>query len=93
MISKEELLYSLSKIKNILSDSKALLEWQKLKLFERNLNPSSKVIFHDNTYQELLSKYCSFMALCEQVYLALQDKNTNISKKERNLIRKELDKL
>jgi hypothetical protein len=93
MSSKKELFSCLSKIRSILSESKALLEWQKLKFFERSLNPSSKVFFQENTHQELLSKYCSFMALYQQVNLALQDKRINLSQNKRAVIKKELKKL
>jgi hypothetical protein len=93
-MNKEQLLVTqLSQIKNILEDAKAILEWHKLKAFERNSNPSLKVFFQDDTFQQLTDKQAAFQLLWSETNMLLQDKIIKLSQNKRYEFQKELNKL
>ncbi len=83
----------LIQLKNIIEDAKAILEWHKFKVFEINLNPSSKVFFQDDTLQQLLDKQAAFQTIWINTTMLLQDKTINLSRDERGKFQKELNKL
>ena len=93
-MNKEQLLVTqLSQIKNILEDTKTILEWHKLKAFERNSNSSLKVFFQDDTFQQLIDKQAAFHLLWAETNMLLQDKTIKLSQNKRYEFKKELNKL
>jgi hypothetical protein len=93
MNQNQQLIAQLIQLKNILDDAKAILEWHKLKVFEKNSNPSLKVFFQDDTFQQLTDKQAAFQTTWIKTTLLLQDKTINISQDERYEFQKELNKL
>jgi hypothetical protein len=93
MVQKQQLTVRLGKLKEILNDAKAILEWHKLKAFEAKRNTSSKILFHDDTLGQLTDKQAAFQTLWIQINILLQDKNLNLSKSEKNKFQKELNKI
>ena len=93
MDQNQQLTAQLMQLKNILEDAKAILEWHKLKVFETNLNPSSKVFFQDDTFQQLTDKQAAFLLLWAETNMLLQDKAINLSQDEKYKFQKELNKL
>ncbi|MDD5458118.1 MAG: hypothetical protein PHF37_01825 [Phycisphaerae bacterium] len=87
---EKELSEKLSQLKTILSEMKALLQWQKLKAFENSRNPSTRLVFSDDTPQQVSSNYSNFLSLSAQIDHILRT-NHHIAK--RVSIVKELDKL
>lgn len=93
-MNQEQLLITqLSQLKNTLEDAKAILEWHKLKVFEKNSNPSSRVFFQDDTIQQLTDKQVAFQTLWIKTTMLLQDKTINLSRDKRIEFQKELNKL
>jgi hypothetical protein len=93
MNQEQRLVTQLSQLKDILEDAKAILEWHKLKVFEKNSNPSLKLFFQDDTPQQLMDKRAAFQMAWIETTLLLQDKAINISQDERSKFQKELNKL
>jgi len=93
MNHKQQLVAQLGALKDILDDSKAILEWHKLRVFETNTNPSSKLFFRDDTVEQLMDKQTAFQTLWIKINIILQDKTANISKDEQDEFRKELNKI
>ena len=86
----QQLAEQILKLKNIGSDMKALIEWQKLKAFERTHNPSTNLFFHDDTRQQLFSLYNSFLAVFAKINDILKD---NVHLLKYTLLTKELNRL
>ena len=93
MNQNQKLPAQLIKINNILEDAKAILEWHKLKVFETNLNPSSKVFLQDDTFQQLTDKQGAFQMLWARTSTLLKDKTIKLSQDKRIEFQKELNKL
>ena len=93
MNQKQRLVTQLSQLQDILEDAKTILEWHKLKVFEKNSNPSSKVFFHDDTFQQLTDKQAGFQMLWGKTSMLLQDKTIKLSQGKRYKFQKELNKL
>ncbi len=93
MNHKQQLTTQLIQLKNILDDAKAVIEWHKLKVFEWNINPSLKVFFQDDTFQQLTDKQAGFQMLWARTSMLLEDKTINLSHDERVNFQKELNKL
>ena len=93
MNQNRQLTAQLIQLKNILDDAKAILEWHKLKVFEKNSNPSLKLFFQDDTAQQLMDKQAAFQTAWIETTMLLQDKSINIGKDERGEFQKELNKL
>jgi hypothetical protein len=80
-------------LKGIIEDAKAILEWHKLRIFESNFNPSLKVFFQDDTFQQLTDKKAAFYLVWIKTNMLLQDKTVNLSQDEKHELQKELNKL
>ncbi len=93
MNKEQQLVTQLSQIKNILDDAKAILEWHKLKVFERNSNPSLNVFFQDDTFRQFTDKQAAFQLLWSETNMLLHDKTIKLSQDKRLEFRKELNKL
>ena len=89
MYPQKELEVKLFQLKDILSEMKALLEWQKLKVFENTRNPSRQLFFSDDTPQQLSHYTCQFYSVSAEIELVLKA-NTHFAK--RSSILKELNK-
>jgi hypothetical protein len=83
----------LNELKNIIADAKAILEWYKLKVFEKSSNPSSRIFLQDDTPQQLTDKQAAFQTLWIEITILLQDKTINLSRDKRIEFQKELNKL
>jgi hypothetical protein len=93
MNQREQLTVQLERLREIIEDSKAILEWRKLKVFEANLNRTSRVFFQDDTFQQLMDKQVAFQTAWIEAIMLLQDKSVNMSQDERDKFLKELNKL
>jgi hypothetical protein len=93
MNQSQQLTAQLENLKRIIEDSKAIFEWHKLKIFETNLNSSSKLFFQDDTPQQLTDKQAAFQTTWIETTMLLQDKTININQAERDKFLKELNKL
>ena len=93
MNQEQRLVTQLSQLKDILDDAKAILEWHKLKVFEKSSNPSLKVFLQDDTFQQLTDKQAAFQTLWIKTTMLLQDETINLSQDERGKFQKELNKL
>jgi len=93
MNQNQQLAAQLSQLKNILDDAKAILEWHKLRVFEKNSNPSSEVFFQDDTFQQLTDKQEAFQMLWARTSTLLKDKIINLRRDKRYEFQKELNKL
>jgi hypothetical protein len=93
MNQNQQLIAQLIQLKNILEDAKAILEWHKLKVFEKNSNPSLRLYFQDDTFQQLTDKKAAFQMLWSKTSMLLHDKKINLSRGKRNECQKELNKL
>ena len=80
MNQEQRLVTQLSQLKDILDDAKAILEWHKLKVFETNLNPSTKVFFRDDTSQQFAEKQINFWSLSADVHTTMQSKSISGNK-------------
>ena len=87
---QQELAEKLSQLKDILSEMKALIEWQKLRAFESSGNPSGQLLFSDNTPQQLSNKYGRFLSISTEIDHILK-MNAHLVKQ--SSIIKELNKL
>ncbi|HBG25833.1 MAG: hypothetical protein A2Y10_08380 [Planctomycetes bacterium GWF2_41_51] len=74
----QKLIAQLSELKNILEDARATLQWHKLKVFEKNLNPSNKIFFQDHTPEQLARQQTDFWLISANVDVLLQ--STSIRK-------------
>jgi len=63
----KELQAKLSRLKDILSEMKALLEWQKLRVYETTHNPSIRLFFHNDTTQQLSNRYAQFLFIRSEI--------------------------
>ena len=90
MHRQKELTEKLSWLKAILSEMKALIEWQKLKAFENSRNPSQRLLFSDDTPQQLTQRYGRFLSISAEINHMLK---TNIHLTGRPSITKELKNL
>jgi len=93
MNQEQRLVTQLSQLKDILEDAKAILEWFKLKVFEKSSNPSLKVFLQDDTFQQLTDKFVAFEVLWAKTSTLLKDKTIKLSQNKRNEFRKQLNKL
>lgn len=93
MNQNQKLTVQLMQLSNILEDAKAILEWHKLKVFEKNSSPSSRVFFRDDTIQQLTDKQAAFQTVWIKTTMLLQDKTINLSQDKRIEFQKELNKL
>jgi len=89
----QQLTAQLIQLKNIIEDAKATLEWHKLRAFEINLNPSNKVFFQDDTFQQLTDKQIDFQMLWARTSMLLHDKAIHLSLNKKYEFHKELNKL
>jgi hypothetical protein len=90
MNQAQQLTGQLNELKNIIEDAKAILEWHKLRISETNRNPSSRVFFQDDAFQQLTDKRAAFQSLWIQITLLLQDKTIPLSQNQRIEFQKEL---
>lgn len=90
MHTQQELTEKLSQLKGILSEMKALIEWQKLKAFENSRNSSSRLLFSNDTPQQLSNKYGRFLSVFTEIDHIL---NTNAHLVKQPSIIKELNTL
>jgi len=93
MYQNQQLTSQLIQLKNTIDDAKAILEWHKLKVFEKSSSPSSRVFFQDDTIQQLTDKQAAFQTLWIKTTMLLQDKTINLSRDKRIEFQKELNKL
>jgi len=93
MNQTQQLTAQLIQLRNIIDDAKAILEWHKLKVFEKSSNPSLKVFLQDDTFQQLTDKQAAFQTIWIKATMLLQDKTINLSHDERIEFQKELNKL
>ena len=93
MNQNRQLIAQLIQLKNILDEAKAILEWHKLKVFEKNSNPSLKLFFQDDTFQQLTDKQAAFQMLWSKTSMLLHDKTINLSRGKGYEFQKELNKL
>jgi hypothetical protein len=93
MNQNRQLTAQLIQLKNILDDAKAILEWHKLKVFEKNSNPSLKLFFQDDTFQQLTDKQAAFQMLWAKTSMLLQDKTIKLSRGKKYEFQKELNKI
>ena len=77
-------------LKDILSEIKALLEWQKLKVFEDTRNPSRQLLFSDDTSRQLSNQYNRFLSVSAEIDHILK---TNTRLVKQSPIIKEYDKI
>lgn len=77
-------------LKDILSEIKALLEWQKLKAFENSCNPSRRLLFSDDTSRQLSNQYNRFLSVSAEIDHILK---TNTRLVKQSPIIKEYDKI
>jgi hypothetical protein len=89
----QQLTDHLIQLKDILNDAKAIIEWHKLKVFEKNSNPSLNVFFQDDTFQQITDKQAAFQLLWAETNMLLHDKAIKLSQDKRYEFRKELNKL
>ena len=87
---QKELTEKLSRLKEILSEMKALIEWQKLRVFENSRNPSRQLLFSNDTPQQLSNYYCQFLCTSAEIDYILK---TNAHFAKRSLIIKEFHTL
>lgn len=90
MYPQKELEEKLFQLKNILSEMKALLEWQKLQIDENRRNPLRQLLFGDDTPQQLSNYYCQFLSVSAEMEHILK---TNVHFTKRSSILKQLNKL
>jgi hypothetical protein len=93
MNQNQRLADQLSRLKDIIEDAKAILEWHKLKIFEKNSNPSLKVFFQDDTFPQLIDKQAAFQMLWARTSMLLKDRTIKLSQDKRIEFQKELNKL
>ena len=93
MNQEQRLVTQLSQLKDILEHAKAILEWHKLKVFEKSSNPSLKVFLQDNTFQQLTDKQGAFQMLWARTSTLLKDKTIKFSRDKKCEFQKELNKL
>jgi hypothetical protein len=93
MNQNQQLTGQLNELKNIIEEVKAILEWYKLKIFERSSNPSLTVFLQDDTFQQITDKQAAFQSLWIEITLLLQDKTIPLSQNQRIEFQKELKKL
>jgi len=93
MNQNQRLTAQLMELNNILEDAKAILAWHKLRIFEKNSSPSSRVFFQDDTIQQLTDEQAAFQTLWIRTTVLLQDKTINLSQSKRIEFQKELNKL
>ncbi len=93
MNQNRQLIAQLIQLKNILEDAKAILEWHKLKVFEKNSNPSLRLFFQDDTFQQLTDKQAAFQMLWAKTSMLLQDKTKKLSRGKKYEFQKELNKI
>jgi len=91
MNQNRQLTAQLIQLKNIIKDEKAILEWHKLKVMEKNSNPSLREIFQDDTIQQLTDKQAAFQMLWAKTSMLLHDKTINLSRGKRYEFQKELN--
>ena len=89
----QQLTSQLIQLENTLDDAKAILEWHKLKVFEKNSSPSSRVFFQDDTIQQLTDKQAAFQMLWARTSMLLKSKTIKLSQDKRIEFQKELNKL
>ena len=90
-MKEKDLKAAIVKLKAILEDLKALLEWHKLKRFEAAQRSFSNLKFDDTTVNDLNDKYSTFLLLASQIHAGLNNQNIQQSKLED--IKKELIKI
>ncbi len=93
MNQEQRLVTQLSQLKDILEDAKAILEWHKLKVFEKNSNPSLTVFLQDDTFQQLTDKQAAFQMLWARTSMLLKDKTIKLGRDKKCEFQKELNKL
>jgi hypothetical protein len=93
MNQEQRLVTQLSQLKDILDDAKAILEWHKLKVFEKSSNPSLKVFLQDDTFQQLTDKQGAFQMLWARTSTLLKDKTIKLHRDKKCEFQKELNKL
>ena len=93
MNQNRQLTTQLIQLKSIIKDEKAILEWHKLKVMEKNSNPSLREIFQDDTIQQLTDKQAAFQMLWAKTSMLLHDKTINLSQGKRYEFQKELNKI
>jgi len=93
MDQKQRIVTQLDALKSILDDTKAILEWHKLRVFETNRNPPSELSFCDDTFQQMMDKQAAFQTLRIEINIRLQDKTTNLTRHQRDRFQKELNKI
>ena len=91
MNQNRQLTAQLIQLKNIIKDEKAILEWHKLKVMEKNSNPSLREHFQDDTIQQLTDKQAAFQMLWAKTSMLLHDKTINLSRGKRYEFQKELN--
>ncbi len=82
MDTQQQLSSCLAELKRIVDDSKAIIEWHKLMVFEKRTNPSARVFFNDNTMAELTDKQAHFQSVWIQADELLSRLNQNSRKIE-----------
>jgi len=90
MSPQQELNVKLLELKDLLSDMKALLEWQKLKVYENTHNPSLRLFFGDDAVHQLADKYALFLSVSTQISQCLKNQGRSV---KRSQLAKELHKL
>jgi len=93
MNQEQRLVTQLSQLKDSIEDAKAILEWYKLKVFEKSSNPSLKVFLQDDTFQQLTDKQAAFQLLWSETNMLLHDKTIKLSQNKRYKLQKKLNKL
>jgi len=93
MNQEQRLVTQLSQLKDILDDAKAILEWHKLKVFEKSSNPSLKVFLQDDTFHQLTDKQAAFQMLWARTSTLLKDKTIKLGQDKRIEFQKDLNKL
>jgi len=87
---QKDLTGKILQLKDILSEMKALLEWQKLKVFEDTRNPSRQLLFSDDTSRQLSNQYNRFLSVSAEIDHILK---TNTRLVKQSPIIKEYDKI
>jgi hypothetical protein len=93
MNQNQRLTTQLIQLNNIIKDAKTIIEWHKLRLFEKKSNRSSEVFFQDDTLQQLTDKTAAFPLLWSETSTLLQNNRINLSQGRKCEIQKELKKL
>jgi hypothetical protein len=93
MDATEQLTIQINGLKDIITKIKAILEWQKLSIFEKNLNPSSQFFFQEDTFQQFIDKQAAFQSLWMKTTILLHDTAISLSQNQRLQYFKELNKL